>query len=86
MDRIELVDIARVDSLILYRAVYTAVADITGDGTRTRTDIEFVVEHDALGGITITLGPRPREGSLDPQIADVLVDRVRELHANGGLP
>ncbi len=86
MDRIELVDIARVDSLILYRAVYTAVARITVDGSATRTDVEFVVEHDALGGITVTVGPRPRDGSLDRLIADRLADQVRELHATGGLP
>lgn len=83
MDFVELKGISRPDSPIMYRRAFTAVACVhRSDGRVEEIPVSFVLEHNALGAVSISLD---LNGADDATVATVR-DRIRQLESEGGLP
>jgi hypothetical protein len=82
---IELRDIVRRDSLILYRKQYSASATLEHVSTQT-VPITFVVEHSAVGGHDVSVDI---DGSLDYPLIPAtraLREHILQLERQGKLP
>ncbi len=83
---VELLNISRKETPLLYRRVYTAQAVFESPRGRAEKDVQFTVEHRPVGGVDIQVD---RIDSLDYPLIPVvreLKTYIADLDKKGSLP
>jgi len=87
MKVVELTNVVRRDSPVLYRRAYTATALLAYDGVEPLSvPIEFVLEHSPLGQVDVRVTLLDAVDAPPDTAAHALRDEVARLEKDGALP
>jgi len=87
MNVVELTNLVRKESPLLYRRTYTATAVLSHpSATEDSRRIEFVLEHSPLGPVHIRVKFLDEPDTPVVPVIEALESRIRELEERGELP